>query len=242
MSEEIWYFVLNGKPTGPVAAEDITAMIAAGELTLRTLVWRDGLGGWEKAALHFGPDAMPALPPVTDPNFRSPIVRNGTKTMGADGLYIGAPAQSFFGAVTACMKKFLTFSGRASRSEYWNFVLFCSLAAIVALVLDIAVLGFRLGQPEMGPFSKAFTFVTFVPMWAVSWRRMHDINRSGWWMVGIYPLLVACVAAVAISQALFGSQVAGGVTLLAAVVALMYVIRVFLFLTAQGDRAPNRFG
>ena len=77
---------------------------------------------------------------------------------------------NFGQAISTCLGKYATFSGRASRSEFWWFTLFQSLALIAASVVGdrlyaLACLGLLL------------------PMLAVSTRRLHDIGKSGWWQL-----------------------------------------------------------
>ena len=242
MTTANWYFVRNGQPTGPAAAEDVAAMLAQGDLSPRSLVWREGLSCWEKAALHFGPDAIEAPPAVTNSTFRTPAERQRNCTVGADGLYLGAPGRSLLGAAGACLRKYFSFSGRASRSEYWKFTLFCLLAGMVAGIIDAAYFGAGTSALRTGPVGGAFGLFVVLPSLAVTWRRMHDVNRSGWWLIGIYPVIGVCVFITILSGSLLGQQAALGVGVLAAVVMGMYSLRIFLFLTAKGDHGPNRFG
>ena len=76
---------------------------------------------------------------------------------------------SFATAVSTCFRKYADFSGRARRSEFWYFSLFCGLVS-AALT---AILGDLLGG--------LFSLATLVPSLAVAWRRMHDIGKSGAW-------------------------------------------------------------
>ena len=80
---------------------------------------------------------------------------------------------NFMTAVSTCFKKYATFSGRASRSEYWYFTLFYMVVS--------AVLSLIFQDQSMSALSTVFSLVTLVPTLAVSWRRMHDIGKSGAW-------------------------------------------------------------
>jgi uncharacterized membrane protein YhaH (DUF805 family) len=81
------------------------------------------------------------------------------------------------------LKKYATFSGRASRSEYWFFVLFNMIFAIVTLVLD-GVAG------TMGIIYLVYILATFLPALGVGVRRLHDTNRSGWMiLISLIPLI-----------------------------------------------------
>jgi uncharacterized membrane protein YhaH (DUF805 family) len=85
-------------------------------------------------------------------------------------------------AIKSCFGKYVTFRGRASRSEYWYFVLFYLIASIVANILDTAI-GAR-------AFSSIVLVVFFLPSLAAAARRLHDTGRSGWWLLlGFVPLV-----------------------------------------------------
>lgn len=93
----------------------------------------------------------------------------------------------------ALTKKYATFEGRARRSEYWYFVLFCVLA-IVALAIVDSIAGTFSEEAEIGLFSGLFVLATFVPSLAVMVRRLHDTDRSGWWvLINLVPLVGAVV-------------------------------------------------
>ncbi|GAA4495809.1 DUF805 domain-containing protein [Pseudaeromonas paramecii] len=84
------------------------------------------------------------------------------------------------------LKNYVTFNGRARRTEYWMFTLFNIIFSIVAGVLD-AVLG-------LGFINLIYTLAVLLPAIAVGVRRLHDTDRSGWWMlIGLIPLIGAIV-------------------------------------------------
>jgi len=96
-------------------------------------------------------------------------------------------------AISSCLSKFFTFAGRAPRSEYWYFYLFCLLCTGVGAGLDV-VLGTATydenGAFEAGVLMVLFMLMFIVPYFSVAVRRLHDIDRSGWWLwVGLIPLL-----------------------------------------------------
>ena len=84
-------------------------------------------------------------------------------------------------SVKTCFKKYADFSGRASRSEFWWFELFLWIAMIVAAIIDTMMLGYSF--EDYGPIYIIYCVVTFLPAIAVGARRLHDINRSGWWQL-----------------------------------------------------------
>lgn len=96
---------------------------------------------------------------------------------------------SFKDAVVTCFKKYVDFSGRARRSEFWYFSLFTAIAnLILSLIFGEASIVISL-----------FSLATLLPSLSVSWRRMHDIGKGGAWnfivlipLVGWILVLVWC--------------------------------------------------
>jgi uncharacterized membrane protein YhaH (DUF805 family) len=85
-------------------------------------------------------------------------------------------------AISAGFSNYVNFSSRACRSEYWYWVLFIVLADIVAGIIDY-VLGMQI-------VSSLFGLVTLLPGIAVSIRRLHDLDRTGWWiLLGLIPII-----------------------------------------------------
>ncbi|MDD3116358.1 MAG: DUF805 domain-containing protein [Victivallaceae bacterium] len=81
------------------------------------------------------------------------------------------------------LKKYAVFDGRARRKEYWFFVLF---NVIISLVLGFV--DGLLSSP--GIIGVIYGFAVLIPSIAVSVRRLHDINRTGWWLlIGLIPLV-----------------------------------------------------
>ena len=97
-------------------------------------------------------------------------------------------------SIKTCFNKYAVFSGRALRSEFWWFVLFVSLGSIVVTIIDIMILGYSI--ESYGPVNIIFSVVLILPGIAVTARRLHDVNRSGWWqlieltIIGILLILV----------------------------------------------------
>ncbi len=77
---------------------------------------------------------------------------------------------------------FTDFSGRTNRQEFWTFLLIQSLIFLPLLGLDL-LSGFFNKDVYLGVLSGVFVGLTCLPTWAVTTRRLHDTNRSGWWQV-----------------------------------------------------------
>ena len=84
-------------------------------------------------------------------------------------------------SIKTCFQKYAVFSGRASRSEFWLFALFTFIGGIVTSVADVMILGYV--SEDWGPLNIIFSIITTLPSLAVGARRLHDINRSGWWQL-----------------------------------------------------------
>ena len=81
------------------------------------------------------------------------------------------------------LKKYAVFSGRARRKEYWMFFLFNFIIASVLGVIDGPV-------GSIGVIGMLYSLAVFIPGIAVSVRRLHDTNRSGWWLFfSLIPLI-----------------------------------------------------
>jgi uncharacterized membrane protein YhaH (DUF805 family) len=81
---------------------------------------------------------------------------------------------------TAAFKKYAVFNGRATRAEYWYFALINLAISVVLAVLDATILPSSVRG--MGILGGIYALAAFVPGFALSVRRLHDTNHSGWWL------------------------------------------------------------
>jgi uncharacterized membrane protein YhaH (DUF805 family) len=85
-------------------------------------------------------------------------------------------------AISAGFSKYVNFRDRACRSEYWYWTLFTVIAGTVAGIIDLTL--------NTQFVSGLFALVTFIPSVAVGVRRLHDLDRTGWWiLIGLIPLI-----------------------------------------------------
>ena len=101
---------------------------------------------------------------------------------------------NFAKSIEICFKKFATFEGRARKSEFWWFQLFCLIVELTGIIFD-HLMGY-----ESGFFELVAYVIVLLPSLAVGARRLHDTGRSGWWqllyltIIGIIVLIVWWVA------------------------------------------------
>jgi uncharacterized membrane protein YhaH (DUF805 family) len=87
------------------------------------------------------------------------------------------------------LRKHAVFSGRFRRKEYWYFALFVVLISIVLTVIDSPIGAYH-RSTGVGLLSSIFTLAILIPNISVSVRRLHDIDRTGWWvLISLVPLI-----------------------------------------------------
>lgn len=166
------------------------------------------------------------------------------------------------------LKRYADFSGRSPRAELWWFVLGTFVFWIAAMILSfgaVAGIGASVAQPSVGLLGAfgitwLILMVAFlallVPWLAVQVRRLHDIDRSGWWLGGFY--LLYLVYAVSMASTMFrmmAAMKAGnappdpaafgagfGLVGLLGLLQFVYMIVLIVFYCLPGTAGPNRFG
>ena len=89
-------------------------------------------------------------------------------------------------AIAAGFRNYVNFSGRATRPEYWYFVVFLIVVSIITVSIDLAVFG----NEQFFPINGVFSLATLLPSLAVFIRRLHDTGRTGWWIfLNLIPII-----------------------------------------------------
>lgn len=166
------------------------------------------------------------------------------------------------------LKNYANFSGRASRAEFWWFFLFMFVVWIVAyFVLIGSLVGAGASQTTpsagfLGTFGVVglllflFWLAMIIPSIAVQVRRLHDTDRSGWWIGGFYllyalyfVLMIGSMGSIMASQAAGTppdpKQVFGGTfvaSMILGMVMFVYMIALIVFYCLAGTKGPNRYG
>jgi uncharacterized membrane protein YhaH (DUF805 family) len=140
------------------------------------------------------------------------------------------PTVGFGEAISRGFTNYFTFSGRASRPEYWWWVLFTALVAIIPLSI----------------------LVTFIPSLSLASRRFHDIGKSGWWQILPLgwlagPIIFSMFQSLVLFK--FGASVPlvvwPLVELLQFLIVLLFpvgIVLLIVWLAKKGDEGPNKYG
>lgn len=165
--------------------------------------------------------------------------------------YVERPMLGFGEAVKICFNKYFDFTGRARRSEYWWFVLFQILVSIPCAILD----GFLEAAASISFVNAIASLVFFFPALTVSFRRLHDIGRSGWWIGTSYILvaigIIAMIATVGTSGLSLSDNEAIANYLLSVkslgawlpiIASCVICIIVFIFSLLDSHKEENKYG
>ncbi|WP_108839344.1 DUF805 domain-containing protein [Tateyamaria sp. Alg231-49] len=165
----------------------------------------------------------------------------------------------FSDTIKTCFRKYLVFSGRATRPEYWWFVLFVVVTSALLAVVDSLLFG---SNPETGEgthvLSSVFQLGVVIPMLAAGWRRLHDTGKPGWYLLlpmalSIATMVMLMTGVVAFSaleqsvedpEALRGPAAFLGGTGIMVVSILQLILSVLMiwWLTRPSDEGANEYG
>ena len=159
------------------------------------------------------------------------------------------PKVSFRRAVELGFKNYFKFSGRATRAEYWWWILFTVLAGIGLAVVD--TLTATMGMfGDSGLLGFLFELATMVPTFALSVRRLHDINRTGWWLLlvlGFFPIAaigggILMVSFFLLDNPLILTVLGFALVIGFGILGIIGVIVLIVWAIKKGDEGLNRYG
>lgn len=130
------------------------------------------------------------------------------------------------------LKKYADFGGRASRREFWIFMLFVTVVTAIGHYTDVALGTDTPVTLRMGICELSITLLLLLPSITAGVRRLHDTGRSGWWMMLIYLPWLATLA----------SDDNGPLALVAAGALLTGGLVWIILLLLPGDKGDNMFG
>ncbi len=138
------------------------------------------------------------------------------------------------------LEKYADFTGRAPRAEYWWYTLAIVIVSLVLTIVE-SIAGLRgMIFGVYGPLTALFWLATIVPGIAVGVRRLHDTNRSGWWLLLFVPYLITMIMTARAAAA--GNLAAIGGFGLLSLVGLGLSIVLLVFMVLPGTPGDNRYG
>lgn len=156
------------------------------------------------------------------------------------------------------LKRYAEFSGRSRRTEYWMFFLFQMLLGVAFWVLLAIAGGSALmmggGDPNALAAAGGFVMIVFalyglvslallIPAIAVTVRRLHDTNRTGWWVLApIAGYVVMIVGTVMAASSPDNPGFGGTLALVGGLIALVLALVLLVFMFLEGTRGPNNYG
>lgn len=96
--------------------------------------------------------------------------------------YTEPPKTGFVGAIKKGFRGYVVWNARSTRSEYWWWTLFAVIVAVVASIIDTAVFSTDMSTGGFGPVGVITGLALFLPGLSLWIRRLHDTDRSGWWV------------------------------------------------------------
>ena len=138
------------------------------------------------------------------------------------------------------IQKYADFGGRAPRAEYWWFTLAVIIAYIVVSIVE-NIVGLDKTVGPYGPISILLMLGTLVPSIAVGIRRLHDTNRSGWWI--LLPMVPYAIGFALAGPAIMSGSMAGlGMAGLFFLIGLGCAVALFVFMVLPGTKGDNKYG
>lgn len=144
-----------------------------------------------------------------------------------------------------CIRKYVTFEGRARRKEYWMFTLFNVVFVVVTMLLDILLFGATPDNPTSPRYlTTLYGLFVFLPTLTVVVRRLHDIGRSGWWLAGYYGVAFVCTILMMIGSVLMLGGKGSGMALTGGGFAVLMITAVWMivWMCFDSQAGENKYG
>ena len=103
------------------------------------------------------------------------------------------PMVDFGTAVKLGFQRYVDFSGRSTRAEYWWWGLFTTVVSVALIIADTLAGNSSTFGWLGGLLETLFTLATIIPSLALGVRRLHDINRTGWWLLLLFVLVIGWI-------------------------------------------------
>jgi uncharacterized membrane protein YhaH (DUF805 family) len=158
------------------------------------------------------------------------------------------------------LRRYADFSGRSRRMEFWMWQLWQVIVYVVVVVLAMALGGGAMMMMGRGGDAASmmaaggaamiifmlyilYSLAVFIPSIAVAVRRLHDTNRTGWWLLApVAPYVVMIVAGMMAASSPDSAALAGMIAIVALIALIVLALIVVVFYFLEGTKGPNRFG
>lgn len=154
----------------------------------------------------------------------------------------------FLEAVSQVIRKSFVFNGRARRKEFWSWALF---SALLNIVVAVAVIVMSSSETVQACVSLLLALLMFFPGFSVAVRRLHDVERSGWWLGGYYMMSFVYIIVYVFLIASLGDLEGGitGATVVFGVLSLVFILAALIWAIVmlvwnftEGTNGPNKYG
>ena len=154
------------------------------------------------------------------------------------------------------LKRYADFSGRSRRMEFWMWQLFQIIVYFVVIILVMMAGGGAMMTGDPSALAAAgggimivimlyglYCLAVIIPSIAVAVRRLHDTNRSGWWVLGpIVPYFLMIVLGMMAMGSPDSAGLIGIIALLCMLAALGLALTLLVFYVLEGTKGPNQYG
>lgn len=137
-------------------------------------------------------------------------------------------------------ENYANFNGRARRSEYWYFILFNALFSLALTIID-DLLGLNFGTAESGILNTVYSLAVFIPSFAVSVRRLHDIGKSGWLLLIAYGSIILLAVFLILGTFMYSFDSSALIMIFALLIIAVAIWLLIMFCT-EGDDFTNKYG
>lgn len=212
MSDIKWYYAAGSEQRGPLNDADMIAMVSEDVVRPETMIWQQGMTDWQPAHAVLPANLIPAswanqAPPLPVASVAEggsisqagqALGQNLSQALGQNLGKVGLDFSTghsgsgeyhhptdFVDVTRTVLSRYVQFSGRARRSEFWFWTLFVWVVFVVGFGLAAAI-GAVLGEFVGGLLSivvSLFALAILLPNLALAIRRLHDTGRSGWWLL-----------------------------------------------------------
>ncbi len=214
-----YYYLKDSTPVGPFSLDELHALHLEEKIALDTMVSKEGAAEWLPYSALLPKDAEAKLPPVpsapvkAEPVEPFAVAKEGCPYCQADLPItqkrevpfvcptcfgdIHSKEKSMWDQFCYAFGQYATFKGRATRAEFWSYMLFVMIFSFVIAGMGVII-----------PFiSIIFELVVFIPSLAILFRRFHDVNLSGWWVILLkgLPIVTTSIASMVMIMAILNA-------------------------------------